>query len=93
MKRIRALLVLAAAAMVLSAIPAGASSGSRGYLIASQRPHTQQHVRQLTQAGANVKYVYRNFGGAAAVISEANLPKVRALSFVTVCQRGSGAAA
>jgi len=74
---------LLAILMLLVAVPAGAQSGSKGYLIGSENPLTAQQVRQLKNSGANVKFVFRNFGGAAAVISDANVAKVRALSFVT----------
>jgi hypothetical protein len=79
------LVVLTAVLMVplLAAAPAGAQGGSRGYLIGSASPLTAAQVQALRDAGAQVRYVYKNFGGAAAVISERHVAGVRRLSFVT----------
>jgi subtilisin family serine protease len=65
------------------AATAGAAVSPKTYLIGSNSPLTSQQVRALQTAGAELKYVYRNFGGAAAILSDNNLSKVRALSFVT----------
>src|SRR3990170_246794 len=63
--------------------PAGPAPPSRGYLIGSIAPLTAGQVGQLRAAGATVKYVYENFGGAAAVIPDPKVEAVRALPFVT----------
>ena len=62
---------------------AKAAQGSKGYLIASAQPLTPEQVAQLEKAGAVVKQVYKNFGGAAAVITGNNVDQVRRLPFVT----------
>jgi subtilisin family serine protease len=62
---------------------AAAQSGGKGYLIGSAAPLTPEQVDQLRTAGANVKHVYVNFGGAAATIPNNKLDAVRALPFVT----------
>lgn len=59
------------------------AQGGKGYLIGSAAPLTQAQVSALQSAGANVKHVYRNFGGAAATIANSKLDAVRALPFVT----------
>ncbi len=64
--------------------PASAQSGPRGYLIGSAAPLTAAQVQALQNAGATVKQVYRNFGGAAASIADrATLARVQGLPFVT----------
>lgn len=60
-----------------------AQTGSKGYVIGTAAPLSAYEVDQLQAAGAHVKYVYKNFGGAAAVINDKDLGKVRALRFVT----------
>ena len=81
----RAITLFAAAALLAALVvaPAGAASPSRGYLIGSIAPLTAVQVGQLRAAGATVKYVYENFGGAAAVIPDPKVEAVRALPFVT----------
>jgi Subtilase family len=73
-------------AVFLPAAPAvatpGGSSDPQGYLISSTRPLTAAQVGQLEAAGAQVKYAYRNFGGAAAVVASSRLGQVRSLPFV-----------
>ena len=44
---------------------------------------TEAQVADLNAAGAQIKYVYKNFGGAAAVIAAKNLDRVRGLPFIT----------
>jgi hypothetical protein len=87
MIRHRPLMALVALLMVLSALPAApvaaSGSGPRGYLIGSAAPLTGPQVAALRQAGAVVRHVYRNFGGAAAVIADRDVARVRALGFVT----------
>jgi Subtilase family len=83
MKRPMMLLVLLSALLVAFAAPAGAASGSKGYLIGSSAPLTQAQVDQLKAAGAQVKHAYKNFGGAAAVMPNNAVAQVRALPFVT----------
>lgn len=80
-KRIRALLiVIVMMTFVLTTVEA---QGGKGYLIGSAAPLTQAQVNALQTAGANVKYVYRNFGGAAGRIANSKVDAVRALPFVT----------
>ena len=62
---------------------AGAAPSDRGYLIGSAAPLTPDQVAQLQNAGANLKQVYKNFGGAAGTIPSTKLNAVRALPFVT----------
>jgi len=70
--------------IVLSAeVSIAAQPRSKGYVIGSAAPLSAYQVDLLEAAGAKVKYAYRNFGGAAAVISDKDVAKVRALSFVT----------
>lgn len=64
-------------------VAVAAEPRAKGYVIGSAAPLSTYEVDQLQTAGARVKYVYRNFGGAAAVISDKDVAKVRALSFVT----------
>jgi hypothetical protein len=61
----------------------GGSGSAQGYLIGSAKPLTDAQITRLGQAGAQVKQVYRNFGGSAAVISSTKLGQVRSLPFVT----------
>ncbi len=56
---------------------------AKGYLIGSAQPLTGDQIATLAQAGAQVKYAYKNFGGAAATIAPKSLAAVRALPFVT----------
>jgi hypothetical protein len=65
------------------AAPAGAAPSVKGYLIGSKAPLTQAQIGQLAAAGAQVKYAYKNFGGAAAAIASNKVDAVRALPFVT----------
>jgi hypothetical protein len=75
-------LALLAGAMVLP-MSATAAPGSKGYLIGARAPLTQAQTQALKDAGALVSSVYKNFGGAAAVIPDSKLSAVRSLSFVT----------
>jgi hypothetical protein len=76
--------VTALAVLVLSVnLALAAPASPKGYLIGSAGPLSAAQVDQLKAAGAQVKYVYQNFGGAAAVINDKDVAKVRALSFVT----------
>jgi hypothetical protein len=61
---------------------AGAATGSKAYLIGSRSPLTQAQTQALKDVGAQLTGVYRNFGGAAAVIPDSKLSAVRSLSFV-----------
>ena len=85
MKRLIA--ACATLSLVIGALAApavtGAAAGGKGYLIGSAGPLNAAQVDQLRAAGAAVKYVYRNFGGAAAVIPTAKVAKVASLPFVT----------
>jgi hypothetical protein len=62
---------------------ADAAAGARHYLIGTRSPLSQAQTQALRDAGAQVSYVYRNFGGAAAVIPDSKVSAVRSLSFVT----------
>ncbi len=81
----RALATLASLVLLASVIaaPASAVGAARAYLIGSAAPLTAAQVSKLKAAGAQLKYVYRNFGGAAAVIPSTKVAAVRALRFVT----------
>ncbi|MGI8703210.1 MAG: S8 family peptidase, partial [Candidatus Limnocylindrales bacterium] len=68
------------------AVPAGAVT-TRPYLIGSRAPLTAAQVTQLKNAGAQVKHVYRNFGGASALIPDTKVASVRDLRFVTSVNR------
>lgn len=85
MKRILASLVSVSLLLVALVGPAttGAAAGGKGYLIGSQSVLTTGQLAQLSAAGASVKYAYKNFGGAAAVIPTGKVDAVRALPFVT----------
>lgn len=83
MKRVLAILASLALLSIVFAAPAAGAGTIRGYVIESKAPLTAAQVRALKNAGANVKYVYNNFGGAAASISSTKLAAVRALRFVT----------
>ena len=61
----------------------GATSDSKGYVIGSNKPLTSSQVQALKSAGASLKYVYKNFGGAAGTIPASKVAAVRALPFVT----------
>lgn len=60
-----------------------AAPASRAYLIGAARPLTAGQLGALRNAGATVRYAYRNFGGAAALIPDNRVAAVRSLSFVT----------
>jgi len=62
---------------------ASAGSTTQAYLVATTGPLTAAQVAQLRLTGANVKYVYQNFGGAAVTISPKKVAKIRLLPFVT----------
>jgi subtilisin family serine protease len=82
----RSLLVLSLIALIVAAAaPAvlAVSDSGKGYLAASARPLTAAQVAALKAAGMNVKYAYKNFGGAAGTIPTAKVAAVRALPFVT----------
>jgi len=81
-KRMRVLIILALTLIVFGVTTVEAQGG-KGYLIGSATPFTQAQVNTLQSAGANVKYVYRNFGGAAATIPNGKVDAVRSLPFVT----------
>lgn len=68
-----------------SAIEAAAreTRGAQAYLIGSAEPLTAAQVAEVERAGAQVKYVYKNFGGAAALIAPNKVEQVRAVPFVT----------
>jgi subtilisin family serine protease len=62
---------------------AGAAPATHDYLIGTTGPLTAAQVDQLRSAGANITYLYQNFGGAAITISPEKVVDVQALSFVT----------
>lgn len=79
--------ILAILAVIVAAVGVVATTGTqaanpRAYVISSARPLTGAQTAQLKAAGVSLKYVYKNFGGAAGTISDASLAKVRALPFV-----------
>lgn len=77
-------MILVVVMLLASLVPAaGAAASAKGYLIGSAAPLTPDQVAQLQNAGASLKYVYKNFGGAAGTIPSAKLNAVRALPFVT----------
>jgi hypothetical protein len=76
-------MALLATLLLAFAATVGAAPGSKGYLIGSAKPLTQAQVDQLKAAGAQVKYAYKNFGGAAAAIAGNKVDTVRALPVVT----------
>ena len=79
---VRFLTILSLFSMVITT-PVAAAPTALGYLIGSAAPLTPDQVAALGQAGASVKYVYHNFGGAAATIPSSKVSAVRALPFVT----------
>src|SRR5215211_785202 len=85
MKRLlRAAMTLALLVWALAlSTTAAAAPASTAYLIGARAPLTQAQTQALKDAGAQVTNVYKNFGGAAAVIPDSKLSAVRALSFVT----------
>lgn len=84
MKRIRWLFIaIVLVTPLMAGSTAAAPTASQGYLIGSAAPLTTSQVEALKAAGAQVTYAYRNFGGAAAVMSNQAMSRVRALSFVT----------
>jgi hypothetical protein len=80
--RVATILALLAGAVAVST-SATAAPAAKGYLIGARAPLTQAQTQALKDAGAQVTSVYKNFGGAAAVIPDSKLNAVRALSFVT----------
>jgi subtilisin family serine protease len=82
MKTYTVFLILAI--LLAGSVPtASAGPATQAYLVATTGPLTAAQVAQLRLAGANVKYVYQNFGGAAITISPKKIAKVRSLPFVT----------
>jgi hypothetical protein len=76
--------ILVLVILMASLVPAvSAAPSAKGYLIGSAAPLTADQVNQLKNAGANLAYVYKNFGGAAGTIPSTKLSAVRALPFVT----------
>jgi subtilisin family serine protease len=76
-------LVTIVGSLVVASAASVAASGSKGYLIGSSSPLKAAQVSQLRDVGARISYIYKNFGGAAAVIPANRLDAVRSLSFVT----------
>jgi subtilisin family serine protease len=84
MKVSRLVYVLALLVLLVSVVPAvGAAPSEKAYLVGSAAPLTADQVEQLKAAGMNVKYVYKNFGGASGTMPEKKAGTVRALPFVT----------
>jgi subtilisin family serine protease len=63
--------------------PRAGAVTARAYLVGSRAPFTGAQATQLAEAGMTIRYVYKNFGGAAGMIPDAKLDAVRALPFVT----------
>ena len=82
MNRLAALFAALALLVALTAAPAAGVSTAKAYLIGSKAPLTAGQIQRLKDAGANVKYAYKNFGGAAALIPDSKVAAVRALPFV-----------
>jgi subtilisin family serine protease len=68
---------------LLFSVAQPAEAQENRYIIASDAPLTSEQVAALQAAGANVRHVYVNFGGAVAIIGPDNVDRVRALPFVT----------
>jgi subtilisin family serine protease len=83
MKRLMALSTALVLLAALFAAPAVNALADKGYTIGARSPLTAAQVAQLKNAGVNLKYVYKNFGGAAGTIPASKLAAVRALRFVT----------
>jgi hypothetical protein len=85
MRRLGATVVLALGlvALLISAAPATSGVGADGYLVGSAKPLTAAQVAALKEAGAQVKYTYKNFGGAAVVATANAADSIRKLAFVT----------
>lgn len=84
MKVSRLLYVLALLILLVGVVPTvGAAPAEKAYLVGSAAPLTADQVNQLKAAGMNVKYVYKNFGGASGTMTEKKAQAVRALPFVT----------
>ena len=79
----RALLARALCILGLLVAPLAGAQGNSSYLISSAAPLTAAEVAALEAAGASLRYVYVNFGGAAARIALEDVARVRALPFVT----------
>jgi hypothetical protein len=75
--------LVAAVALVLPATAVVAADTVSGYVLGSVAPLSAAQVDQLRAAGAQVRTVYQNFGGAAAAIPKSKVAAVRALPFVT----------
>ncbi len=79
-------IALAALAVVVAGLLPGvttrAAVSPRAYVIATRAPLNATQVAQLKNAGVAVKYVYKNFGGAAGTIGANDLAAVRGLPFV-----------
>lgn len=78
-----ALIAGLAAVLLVAAGGTTAAPVSNGYLIGAAAPLTSAQVAQLESAGVSLKYVYENFGGAAAVMNARTADRVRQLAFVT----------
>lgn len=82
-RRLIGLLILGFVALWAPGATAVAQGVPQGYLIGARAPLSAGQVAQLAAAGARVKHVYQNFGGASAVINQADVARVQALPFVT----------
>lgn len=80
----RLLVLLSALALVLSvAAPvSGATSPTRGWLVATRAPLTGTQIRQLKRVGATVVHAYRHLPAAAIRVADSKLGAVKALGFV-----------
>jgi len=82
------ILALIAMLAMTFALPASAAPGPKAYLVGSVSPLTPAQVGELQAAGAQVKHIYKNFGGAAAVIPDKDLAAVARASIRHLCGRG-----
>lgn len=70
-------------AYFVAPVGAAPAAGPAGYLIGTRAPLTQAQSQQLGDAGAQLRHVYTNFGGASAAMTADRVARVRALPFVT----------
>lgn len=83
-RRIVATAAIALTLVALAFVPTASSAPQiRGYLVGSKAPFTAAQVAKLKDAGAQIRYTYRNFGGAAVGLNDTALAQVRSLRFVT----------
>jgi subtilisin family serine protease len=70
-------------AYFVAPVEAAPAATPAGYLIGTRAPLTAAQSQQLRDAGAQLRHVYTNFGGASAVMTSDRVARVRGLPFVT----------